>query len=301
MPGNAQDPFVDSSVVLRDGRRLGYAEFGAPGGVPLLWFPGLPGCCRYASPADAAIARRNGVRLVCVERPGFGVSDFLPGRRILDYPDDVAQLADALGFERFFIAGASAGGPSLAACAHALPDRVIAVGMIGCGAPVDAPDALVGMAPTRRRLAAILEHAPWLADAALSLLAPARHPERLYNLMLRGLSPGDLERVRRPEVWTARMRNIREAFRQGTRGFVREVSTFLHPWGFPLGGIRVPVYLWHGEDDRSTPIAMGRYLAEEIPGCQARFLPGEGHFLCYDHFDEILRTVTSPRSGTPTA
>ena len=64
-----------------------------------------------------------------------------------------------------------------------------------------------------------------------------------------------------------------------------------HPWGFELADIRVPVQLWQGEDDRSTPIGMGRHYEANIPNCTARFLPNEDHFLCYDHFDEILRTV----------
>jgi pimeloyl-ACP methyl ester carboxylesterase len=45
-----------------------------------------------------------------------------------------------------------------------------------------------------------------------------------------------------------------------------------------LEGVRVPVSLWFGEQDRSMPAAHGRWLADAIPGAQLRLLPGEGHF-----------------------
>lgn len=288
-----QRPEVESHVTLSDGRRLGYAEFGDLNGVPLLWFPGLPGCCRFAHPTDVAITRRCKVRLIVVERPGFGISDFKPGRTLLDYARDVAELADSLGLERFCIAGVSGGGPSLAACAYALPERVIAVGMIGCGGPPDAPGALDGMAAQRRRFAALYRHTPMVAAKIMKLARLDRNPERFYRLMMQGMAKSDALRVSEPEIWRDRIDHVREAMRQGTRGFAWELHTFLKPWGFELSSIRVPVELWHGEADRSTPIGMGRYLAETIPNVNARFLPDEGHFLCYDHFAEILSAVTA--------
>ena len=288
-----QRPEVESHVTLSDGRKLGYAEFGDLNGVPLLWFPGLPGCCRYAHPTDVAVTRRCEVRLIVVERPGFGISDFKPGRTLLDYARDVAELADSLGLERFCIAGVSGGGPSLAACAYALPERVIAVGMIGCGGPPDAPGALDGMAAQRKRFAALYRHTPTLAAAIMKILRLDRNPERFYRLMMKGMAESDARRVSEPEVWRDRIDHVREAMRQGPRGFAWELHTFMKPWGFALSSIRVPVELWHGEDDRSTPIGMGRSLAETIPNVNARFLPNEGHFLCHDHFEEILRAVTA--------
>ena len=85
---------------LADGRRLGFAEYGASGGQPLLFFHGTPGARLVAGSAHRSALRLN-VRLIAPERPGFGRSDFQAGRRILEWPDDVAALADALGLERF--------------------------------------------------------------------------------------------------------------------------------------------------------------------------------------------------------
>jgi len=51
----------------------------------------------------------------------------------------------------------------------------------------------------------------------------------------------------------------------------------------------VPVRLWHGEKDNVVPVAMGRYLAQSIPGCRSTFSPEDGHFsVPYGRVNEIL-------------
>ena len=113
MPTKNSEPTksLDGKTIrLRDGRLLGYAEYGVPEGKPVLHFNGFPGT-RFEASLIADAAARVGVRLIGVDRPGMGLSDFQPGRRILDWPDDVLELADALGLERFAVMGVSGGGP----------------------------------------------------------------------------------------------------------------------------------------------------------------------------------------------
>ncbi len=110
-------------LILPDGRRLGYAEYGDPEGWPLMFFHGTPGSrvmARFAAPK----AREMGVRLIAPERPGFGLSDFKPQRQLLDWAEDVRELAEVLNLERFAVAGVSGGGPYVAACAWKMPARL---------------------------------------------------------------------------------------------------------------------------------------------------------------------------------
>jgi pimeloyl-ACP methyl ester carboxylesterase len=78
---------------LSDGRALGYAQYGDLSGWPVLLFQGTP-TSRLPHNPLATSAR---VRLVVPERPGFGCSDFLPRRRLLDWGSDVRELVDHLG------------------------------------------------------------------------------------------------------------------------------------------------------------------------------------------------------------
>src|SRR5205823_6605134 len=121
---------------LSGGRRLGYADWGDPDGRPLLFFHGTPASRLAVEWADGSAAE-HGIRLLSLDRPGHGLSDPAPGRSLLDWARDIDAFADALGLERFAVAGWSGGGPYVLACAYALTDRLAdAVVLSGCG-PLD--------------------------------------------------------------------------------------------------------------------------------------------------------------------
>jgi pimeloyl-ACP methyl ester carboxylesterase len=120
-------PWVEVSTArtirLRDGRRLGYAEWGDPGGRPLLYFHGWPGSRVEGRLGDEA-AKAKGVGMIALDRPGMGLSDYQPRRTLVDWPDDVIQVAAALGLDRFAVLGISGGGPYAAACAWKLSEQL---------------------------------------------------------------------------------------------------------------------------------------------------------------------------------
>jgi pimeloyl-ACP methyl ester carboxylesterase len=123
----------EQMVPLPDGRRVVIASHGDPRGWPLFLFHGIP-VSRLGHEFTDAPAKERGVRVLYPDRPGIGLSDPRPGRTIYSYADDVAAMADALGLERFAVAGLSGGGPYALACGAKLPERVTAVGvMAGVG------------------------------------------------------------------------------------------------------------------------------------------------------------------------
>lgn len=293
---------TDLSIRLLDGRRLGYAEYGDPAGKPVLHFHGTPDSRLEGTlppdgdvPGVADTANRLGVRLIMPDRPGIGFSDFKPGRTILDWPDDVLALADALRLERFAVMGLSGGGPYAAACAYKIPQRITRMGIISGVGPPEMPGAMDFLSKTSDGQAVRLgAKAPWLLRLVLAYtIFKFRHnPEKLVAETAAEVSPPDQEALRRREVAETVIRMTGGAFQQGARGAAWDYTLFSRPWGFALGDICLPVFLWHGEDDWVCPVAMGRYVAENIPGCMARIVPGEGHIsLVVNHFAEILAVV----------
>ncbi len=176
-----QSDRLHQTVQLVDGRFLGYAEYGATTGPVLFVFHGLPGS-RLDAPQlwpEAPAA----VRVISPDRPGFGMSTFQPYRRLIDWADDVAVLADAVGADQFLVAGFSGGGPHALAVAHGLPDRVRAVAVIGGAGPIDAPDSLTGMNPANRLIFTLARRAPVVLRL---LIAPhahqmKRHPAKVLE------------------------------------------------------------------------------------------------------------------------
>jgi pimeloyl-ACP methyl ester carboxylesterase len=64
-------------------------------------------------------------------------------------------------------------------------------------------------------------------------------------------------------------------------------------WPIPLDEITIRVHLWQGEEDISVPLAMGQYIADKIPNCEATFIKDEGHFWVFEHLSEMLEVLVS--------
>jgi pimeloyl-ACP methyl ester carboxylesterase len=65
-------------------------------------------------------ATEHGLRLIGIDRPGMGLSQYQPRLRVRDWPRYVAEFADRLGIDSFAVVGFSGGGPFALACAHAI-------------------------------------------------------------------------------------------------------------------------------------------------------------------------------------
>jgi pimeloyl-ACP methyl ester carboxylesterase len=285
----------DRTLELSDGRRLGYVEFGDRAGVPVMYFHGWPGARVEGRLGDDA-ARVCGVRLIAIDRPGMGLSIFQPNRELLDWPHDVVEVAARLSLNRFAVLGISGGGPYAAACAWKLQDRLTCAGLVSSLAPFDVPGAIASMGRRNRLAFRLVQRVSVLRRILMARVAwsVSRQPE---SILERGVTAAaDKQYLDRPNVRTVLEQSLREAFRAGSRGPAWEMGLYAQPWGFRLDEIRVPVHLWHGEDDVNAPISMGRYLATSIPGSRATFYPGEAHLHFVDRLAEILAAI-SARSG----
>jgi|SRR5581483_153796 len=264
---------------LRDGRLLAYQRYGDLQGRPLFFFHGFPGSRLQAALLhEHALAAK--ICIVAPDRPGFGLSTPSPSRTILSWPDDVAQLADDLGYARFGVIGVSCGGPYALACAHRLADRIDYVGTLAGMGPMDVRGlrdgqlrflrVLFGLARVHPRLISPLL---WLdrrifrgdAKAAIRAIAPM-------------LTPPDRSLLQNDAIAAARFAaSLAEAYRQGIEGAMREAHLIAKPRGFALADIRIPVHVYQGDQDRNVPPQMGRYVASTLPYGRFRSYPDEGH------------------------
>ena len=110
-------------VRLPDNRRLAFAEYGDPEGLPVVYCHGFPSSRREARLLHRT-AGQEGFRIIAADRPGFGDSDFKAFRKISDWPDDVTRLADQLDLGSFGLLGISGGAPYALACAARVGTRL---------------------------------------------------------------------------------------------------------------------------------------------------------------------------------
>ena len=277
---------------------MGYAEFGDPEGRPLVLCHGFPSS-RLAGALLDGEARGLGVRVIAPDRPGHGLSDFKRRRRVAHWAADVTSLADALGLARFAVLGVSVGGPYAAACAALIGgDRVSAAGIASGWAPPKAPSTTPG-----QRLpfvSALGRNVRLLRRYALSRAARrlARDGARFLDRTTRAAPAADRAVFADAQLGRLLVDDMREAFRQGARGPAGDARAAHRGWGFRLEQIRVPVWLWHGQEDQNVPPAMGRFVAERIPGSRAMFYRSEGHLSTFvNHAGEMLRALVGRDEG----
>jgi pimeloyl-ACP methyl ester carboxylesterase len=275
---------------LSDGRSLGFAQYGEAAAWPVLLFQGTPTSRLPHNPLAASAP----VRLVIPERPGFGRSDFLPGRTLLDWAKDVRELADHLEIPSFSVVGISGGAPHALACGIRLAHRIRRLGVVSGVGPLEVAGATAGMAAQRRAAAFVARHVPFLLRPLFwAFRNPARNPEAFVHRFAEGFSASDRALIADPAISSLRARSYAEATRQGVRGFAYEVALLTRPWGFSLSEVPSDVRLWHGEEDASTPVSMARHVAACLPRCRATYFPGEGHFVAARHWEEIIVSLTT--------
>jgi pimeloyl-ACP methyl ester carboxylesterase len=271
----------DGAIRLPDERALAFSEWGDPAGEVVLSFHG-GGTSGLAAIGADETAGELGLRVITVDRPGFGRSDLQPGRTTLDWPGDVGALADQLGLDRYAVVGVSAGGRYALACGAAIASpRVASVGVVAGMLPTEwyPDDELIALAArdvhaARRAAREFVAGMAENIDGAVAALAERPAPDGPVYA--------------RPKVRAVLAAAYAEALRSGVEGPADEIVLTNQPWGFSLTDVATPVRWWHGSLDPLTPTDHIRRATAQIPDCELTVYEGEGHAIGFDNGPKIL-------------
>ena len=282
---------------LPNGRRLAYAKYGQPGGVPVFYFHGGPSSRLEGRPTHEP-AQSLGFEIFAVERPGCGFSEFAPGYTTLDWPDDVAALADGLGFERFGIMGFSAGGFYVNACAFKMSERLLFAFDIGGWGPVgDEPALTAHLAPVERffrRRDSSFGLGFRLPFSLIGWAARYMSDKGFAKMLQSSMGVDDRSLIIGDKNMAHYFRTlVKESFRQGSRGPSDDAIRCYSPWGFAMSDIDYPIQIWHGTDDRFAPYSLAEYKHVQNPISTLVALEGRGHLHMATIFEDILTSARS--------
>jgi len=259
-------------MVRADGGQVCYAEYGDPGGLPIFGFHGTPGSRRFMELFDD-LAKGHGARIIAPDRPGYGLSAPVRPRRLVDYTQDVSDLAAHLGVDRFAVMGLSGGGPFALACASHLAPRMPITAIISGIGLLSLPRSTSEMMASNRIMFLLGRFSPKVAGLLLPRLAKSSFSQ-LDKYIEAGTSPmEDLS----PSQFALVAADQREAIHTGGRGIALDMSSFWRPWGFSLEELSAPIIWWHGLEDDLAPTSLARQTIDMLPNCQAIYLEGAGH------------------------
>jgi pimeloyl-ACP methyl ester carboxylesterase len=290
------------TIQLSDGRTLAYLDIGDPEGRPVFYFHGGPGS-RLDGFLFDEMNRQLGVRMIVPDRPGYGLSDLQEDRTYLDWPNDVNELADQLGIDRFAVLGWSSGGPHAAAVAHGIP-QCLAVAAIVAGegpyASDDYPQSVMTSGTFHGSRANKLFI--WSANNGPGLMRTLFRAARVmifWDPAGSMKSEGDFEMSAKDQKFFTRdfsrefTAEMIEALRQGAEGWTRDFTIERLDWPFKLEDIHSPtVLVFHGDEDVAVHPGIAEYVCRRIPACdEPTIFPGEGHSVVYYRYEEIIQAM----------
>jgi pimeloyl-ACP methyl ester carboxylesterase len=276
-------------LTMPSGRQIAYEQFGHPRGEPVMFFHGMPFSRLITPPTSPDL----GVRVISLDRPGYGLSDVQPGRKLLDYCDDVRAVADHLGLLRFAVAGVSAGGAYALACARDLGDRVTRAVVV---AGVAHPDAVAargpgGTPPAFTRAIETGDYSQVINMFEMYRRAALGNGQMFLDRLTSSLPLVDQEILSAHSAHV--LSGMVDALYKTAEGWATDEVLMLARWGFRLQDVTAPVSLLHGEDDSIVTIGPAAFQASLIPGCRTIYYPGEAHWFFLERWNEILREAVS--------
>jgi 4,5:9,10-diseco-3-hydroxy-5,9,17-trioxoandrosta-1(10),2-diene-4-oate hydrolase len=256
--------------------RLHYNEAGE--GQPLLLLHGSgPGVSGWSNFSGNFPVFARSFRTIVMDMPGFGRSDLVQLDR--PYPrvaaEAVIRLLDCAGVERAHLLGNSMGGYVALETALAHPDRVARLVLMGPGglaANLLAPEQSEGARrlgdfmsrPSRETMSAWVD----TMVANRSVVDDALIEERLAK----ALEPGAMESA-----------------------MAIFMSLLQHPEEVPLwarlSGVKAPVLVTWGRDDRMVPFDGALFGFRRLPNAELHVFSGCGHWAQVERKDEFERLV----------
>ncbi len=287
LPGVTATPDADvaldqspaRALRLPDGRQLSWCETGHRHGFPIIYFHSQAGSRLEAELLhDAALAA--GFRLIAVDRPGIGGSDFRKMHGHSDFAPDVAFLLEHLGIDRVGVMGWDGGATFALAFSHRYPALVVFATLL---API------AGRPSAQRRMSLRL------LSAVVSGFVYARQRlrgsriEQCLARLREGLCYADRKQFDNPLIYRLLVRDAAEAVRQGGRGVAQDSVLSLADWDFAPATITAPVDVWRGGADTLSALCHVRVLQETLPNVTLHSIPGQGHFFFAGSSTDIFR------------
>ena len=284
------------TFALSDGRKLTYAIHGASTGPEIVVVDG-PGS-RGMALAGTPTATELGIRLLAIDRPGFGGSTSGESRGIADWATDCLELLDELAIDQVGLWAQSGGTPYGLALAAAAPERVIAISLLGAFAPTDDPESVKELGGQAKIGVKLSRRAPWLLRLMLRSMArgAGRDPERTARKVVKDLPPADAAAIEDPRLWAIHVTATAEILGRPD-AIAREIGLLGKPWGFDPCSVTVPARFWSGEADHVHPTSQSNRLAECLEGARVETVSDAANFGLISIYPAAMRfAVQRPRT-----
>ena len=271
---------AEPTVVAHENGQLAYTEYGDADGDPVVLFHGTPGS-RLLGALFETVAPEHGIRLLAIDRPGYGASEPWRSRSITDAGAYTTAVLDDADIETATLLAFSGGCPQAIAAAATHGDRVDRVEIISGATP---PSVSEETPAIQQVLATLATRVPPVLGGLLrgqAWLAGRLAPE-VVVAQYRADDPDEPIPEATAELIKA---DFIEAVSQSRRGAITELRTNAAAWGVDFERIDTLVEFRHGGRDTNVPLGDARRFAAALPDSDLTVYEDA------DHLETLLRGV----------
>lgn len=285
---------TEQHITLPDNRKLGFAEFGSPNGFPILYCHGSQSS-RLEMHYDLSFAEKHQLRIITVDRPGHGISDFNPNGTILSFAKDLKLLTENLELTAYSVVGMSAGAPFALGFAYLFPENIKHIAIISGFAPLTS-HSKKALSKEVKTMLGLAKSMPFLLKLLLKIQSKqlAKNPKKALVNFLKIMSDPDQVVLQNQQVMDVIETMFKETFRNGSQGVAHEISNILvRDWGFQLNEIESEITFWQGKEDKNVPYQWAEIMNNSCKSSELHLIENKGHLIIFDHAEEIFSKLTN--------
>lgn len=278
------------TVRTSNGRTIAFSDNGPDTGIPVVLCHGLPGS--HVQIPNHDILMHHNVRIIIIDRPGFGYSDPQVGRSLASWHEDITCVLDARGITQCVLMPFSAGTPYALSFAARYPDRVSRLFVVSGMTPNTAAD--IARMKWHHRINHSFGSAmpAWVnnlvASTANVVIGKGEHAGRFGMWLMRNVFiPSENEYAHAPAGQVFRDM-LAMSFAQGYHSYLEDLHIITQHWDVDMTRITHPVTCCYGDSDRITPADAGKQLARHLPQVNMHIFPHHGHLLIFREWDRLI-------------
>jgi len=297
---------VDTTITIKSfetekGETLDYIDEGNPSGHPVLLITGF-GTSVTAALLTTHLAQLRDdldIRLLSLQRNGFGEQAYQKGWNYDNYVEEVGLLLEMLQIDDFHIIAISGGGPYAAFVTQALGARIKSLHLDATITGNNQVNEKSTLPASLSLLCTVASGDTPLDNVRLLLGSFALESAESWwgfsplnpMLTLDGLE----DAAATDWAYTFFSRDSEQSLTALAAEAIRYCDNPLPD----LAGITTPLFIYHGDADDSAPLTnIDAWMASLVntSATTIRLYPGEGHWVQYSRLDQIFADISRPGS-----
>ncbi|MDF2606759.1 MAG: peptidase [Bacillales bacterium] len=279
-----------------NGKKISYIDYGVNDGIPVLLMHSAPGSHKWLLEKDF-IAKKLGLRLIAIDRPGYGDSEYIKLNSFKELNPIVVKLLIELNISKVNLLGCSTGCAYSLAFAEEYSIKVKNVTLVSSVIPLNNKSLSSEMSKINKFPFYLVHKSPHLASKLLEAThkliknKPFIYKKLLSNIQLL-MSPIDKGKIRTKFAEESNFLHAAYGLQLGPNQLINELKLISTNWNIDFSKINAPITFFHGLEDRLMPISNCKQMSESLNCIEFNIINDAGHFLLDDKniWESVLRT-----------